>query len=256
MVDPAFASEDDAAAVASVWGPARIEPPSVHPSSSRPRWLGPLEAAELLAMAGIGPVEQALASNVEEAIAAARSLGYPVALKASGLSRLSKTEAGGVSLDVHGDDEVRDAYARMCDLLGEAMNPAVVQVMVPEGVECRVGVFRHAVLGDVMTLGPGGAVAERVSGEAMRILPLTDADADRLIDASVVGPLLDEQGPPARAAVADLLIRLASLADAVPEIAAVRLNPVLVAGATASITDVALALAPFTPDTRPPVRRL
>jgi acyl-CoA synthetase (NDP forming) len=71
-----------------------------------------------------------------------------VAFKASGLERLSKTEAGGVSLDVHGDDEVRHAYERMCELLGDAMRPAVVQVMVPEGVECRVGIYRHAVLGD------------------------------------------------------------------------------------------------------------
>ncbi|CAN5609845.1 bifunctional GNAT family N-acetyltransferase/acetate--CoA ligase family protein [soil metagenome] len=220
------------------------------------RWLDPLEAAELLATVGLKPVDQALAHDEDQAVAAALGLGYPVAIKASGLERLSKTEAGGVSLDVHGDDEVRDAYRRMAAVLGAAMHPAVVQAMVPEGAECRVGLFRHPVLGDVLTLGPGGSSAERLADEAMRILPLTDADAQRLIDASVVAPLVDEQGPAARAALAELLVRLAGLADAVPEIAAVRLNPVLVVAGSAAITDVRIGLQPFTPDTRPPVRRL
>ena len=220
------------------------------------RWLDPLEAADLLATVGLQPVPQALADDLDQAVGAARRLGYPVALKASGLARLSKTEAGGVSLDVHGDEEVRHAYLRMNELLGEAMHPAVVQVMAPEGAECRVGIYRHPVLGDVLTLGPGGAMAERVADEVMRILPLTDADAERLIDASVVAPLLDEQGPLARQALADLLQRLAGLAEAIPEIASVRLNPVLVVAGSAAITDIRIGLQPFVPDSRPPVRRL
>lgn len=129
---------------------------------------------------------------------AARELGYPVAVKASGLARLSRSEAGGVALDVHGDDEVRDAFRRMTDALGEAMRPAVVQTMVAGGVECRVGMYRHEVLGDVMTLGPGGAAVEHIAERALQILPLTDADADRLIDRSVMAEVVQAQGPRAR----------------------------------------------------------
>ena len=220
------------------------------------RWLGPLEAEQLLATAGLRPAAQELAPDVDAAVEAARRLGYPVALKASGLERLSKTEAGGVSLDVHGDDEVRRAHARMCELLGDAMHPTVVQVMVPEGVECRVGVYRHEVLGDVLTLGPGGSVAERVAEEALQIFPVTDADAERLIDASPMAALVAEHGPAARAALVELIVRLAALAEAVPQIAAVRLNPVLVVDGVAAITDARIALAPHVVDPRPKVRRL
>jgi acyl-CoA synthetase (NDP forming)/RimJ/RimL family protein N-acetyltransferase len=220
------------------------------------RWLDPIQCGELLGTVGLRPVDQRVVATADEAVAAARELGHPVAIKASGLERLSKTEAGGVSLDVHGDDEVRQAHGRMSALLGPAMQPAVVQVMVPEGAECRVGIYRHPVLGDVLTLGPGGATAERLADEVMRILPVTDADAERLIDSSVVRPLLGGPGTDERAAVVDLLTRLASLADAIPEIAVVRLNPVLVAERVASITDVRIALKPWVPDTRPPVRRL
>jgi acyl-CoA synthetase (NDP forming)/RimJ/RimL family protein N-acetyltransferase len=220
------------------------------------RWLDPLESEQLLRCAGLEPASQALVETGSEAVVAARRLGYPVALKASGLERLSKTEAGGVSLDVYGDDEVLHAYERMSLLLGDAMHPAIVQVMVPEGVECRVGIFRHQVLGDVLTLGPGGAAAERVAQESLQILPLTSADAERLIDASVLAPLVEEQGPAARSALVDLLCRLAALADAIPEIVAVRLNPVLVVDGSAAITDARIALAPHTADPRPHVRRL
>ncbi|MCU1369880.1 MAG: CoA-binding domain protein [Ilumatobacteraceae bacterium] len=219
-------------------------------------WLDPLRSEQLLRCAGLEPAPQALVDDAEEAVVAARQLGFPVALKASGLDRLSKTEAGGVSLDVHGDDEVRHAHERMSVLLGAAMSPAIVQVMVPEGVECRVGIFRHEVLGDVLTLGLGGAAAERVAQECLQILPLTDEDAGRLVDASPLAPLVAEQGPAARAALIDLLCRLAALADAIPEIVAVRLNPVLVIDGSAAITDARIALAPQVIDSRPRVRRL
>ncbi|MCB0972278.1 MAG: acetate--CoA ligase family protein, partial [Acidimicrobiales bacterium] len=206
--------------------------------------------------AGLAPAAQRVVDDGEAAVAAARELGFPVAVKASGLDRLSKTEAGGVSLDVHGDDEVRDAHRRMHDLLGEAMEPAVIQVMVPEGVECRIGVHRHQVLGDLITLGPGGSAVERVAHEAMQLLPLTDADAERLLERSLLGDLVDAEGAGARPALVDLLQRVAALADAAPEIVAVRLNPVLVVDGAAAITDVRIGIAPHTPDSRPPVRRL
>lgn len=220
------------------------------------RWLGPEEVEELLGAADLRLVRQGFATDGDQAVEVARRIGYPVALKASGLARLAKTEAGGVSLDLHGDEEVRRAHARMCELLGDAMHPAVVQEMVPEGAECRVGIHRHRQLGDVVELGPGGAGAERLADDVLQILPLTDTDADRLLDGSVIGPMVDEQGPEARAALLRLVTRLAALADAVPEIVSVRLNPVLVSSEGAAVTDARIALAPHVPDTRPRVRRL
>jgi ATP-grasp domain len=219
--------------------------------------LGPRDADRLLHTAGLSAVEQRVVDGVDDVVAAANEIGYPVAVKAGALSRLSRSEAGGVSLDVHGDDEVRRAHARMTELLGAAMTPTVVQAMLPEGLECRIGVHRHPVLGDVVSLGAGGSVAERFDDLALRLLPLTDLDADRLISASTIGAVVDGLGPAARRTLADVLLRLSALADAVPEIAAVRLNPVLLStGGDCGITDVRIELLPVTPDTRPPVRRL
>ncbi|MGB3056300.1 MAG: GNAT family N-acetyltransferase [Acidimicrobiales bacterium] len=219
-------------------------------------WLDPLDAEHLLEGASLAMVNQRLVTTVDAAVDAAGEIGYPVALKASGLDRLSKTEAGGVALDVHGDDEVRGAYERMVSVLGDAMVPAVVQAMAAEGAECRVGVYRHAMLGDVLTLGPGGAAVEHLAERAMQILPLTDADADRLIDRSGLGPVFDAQGDRARSAMVELLVRVAALADAVPEITRLRLNPVMVAPDVAAITDARVLIQTYEPDLRPPVRRL
>ncbi len=220
------------------------------------RWLDVAAAARLLTLVGCAPAPHVVVEGVDEAVAAAQRLGYPVALKASGLDRLSKTEAGGVALDVHGDEEVRDAHARMSTLLGDAMRQAVVQVMVPEGVECRIGIVRHPVLGDVVSLGPGGAAVERLATDALRLLPLTDVDAELLVEDAGLGPLLDDEGPGARRALVALLTRVAGLADSVPEVAAIRLNPVLVVEGNAAVTDARVALQPVAPDPRPPVRRL
>lgn len=222
------------------------------------RRLDPAEAVALLAAADLEPVRQILVRDEDAAVTAAHEVGFPIALKATGLERLTKTEAGGVSLDVHGEDEVRDAYRRMTALLGDAMRPAVVQAMTAEGVECRVEVARHPALGDVLMLGPGGAALERTGGQVVRLLPLTDADAERLVAASVLGPLVAEADPTgaATAALIDLLVRVAALADAVPEISSLRLNPVMLTAQGAAITDVRAALRPVVVDPRPPVRRL
>ena len=242
------------AAARTLVGDALADAPGAGPAS--PCWLDPSAAEGLLGHAELAPAPQRIVTDGEAAVAAARDIGHPVAVKASGLDRLSKTEAGGVSLDVHGDEEVRDAYRRMHELLGDAMEPAIVQAMVPEGVECRIGIYRHQALGDLITLGPGGSVAEQVANEAMQLLPLTDADADRLLDRSALGSLVDEEGAGARPALIEVLQRVAALAEAVPEIVAVRLNPILVVDGSAAITDVRIGVAPHTPDSRPPVRRL
>lgn len=226
--------------------------------ASRGVRLEPAVAIELLSTAGLSPVRLELVDDEEEALAAARSIGFPVAIKATGLERLSKTEAGGVSLDVYGDEEVRDAYRRMEELLGVAMHPAVVQAMTEEGIECHVAVTRHPAMGDVLTLGPGGAAGERTGGQVMRLLPLTDADAERLVRDSVLAPHIHELDPTgaAEGMLVDLLTRVAALADAVPELSMVRLNPVMVTATGAAITEVRVEARPVPDDSRPPVRRL
>lgn len=190
-----------------------------------------------------------LVSSADEAVAAAAALGGPVALKATGLPGLAKSEAGGLALDVTGPDEVRAAYLRMEAALGEAMHPAVVQEMVAPGVDLAVAV-RTAATGPVVTVGPGGAgVPGGGPGEVAGAVPLTDVDAERL--AGAVAPA------GAAASVADVLLRLSHLADVVPELAEVGCNPVIAKGGRAVVVDARVRVAPVPArPALPDVRRL
>ena len=207
------------------------------------------EAVALLATVGVAPVEQRAVVSLAEAIVAASAIGWPVALKALGVERPSRTEQGGVAVDLFDAEELSRSYRRMSELHGPAMEPALVQAMAPHGVDCRIEVLQHPVLGSILAFGPSlaGALQER-------ILPLTDHDATELVDR---GSMAEELAPVAaegRAALVDLLLRLSALADAAPEVADLRLAPVIVSDQVAAITDVRLAVAPWPTD--PAVRRL
>ena len=226
-------------------------------------WLAVDDAAELLELCGLPMMPYRLVSSVDEAVEAAAELGDPVVVKATGLERLSKSEAGGVALDVHGPEEVRAAYERMVAHLGGAMVPAMVQRMAPSGVDVRVAAHQQPSYGAVISLGLGGSVAQANPRRSVRVIPLTDADARRLILSSPLVPLLDDpllgeaEGVEGElTALEELLLRLAWVVEQIPELADVELNPVLAAGEAVSITAARLRVAPaaWTPD--PEVRRL
>jgi len=223
-------------------------------------WLDVDTAAALLELCGLPMMPFRLVRSADEAVEAGRALGDPVVLKATGLERLSKSESGGVSLDVHGSDELRAAYGRMIGLLGDAMVPAMVQRMAPAGVDVRVAAHQQPAYGAVISLGLGGSVAMANPRRSVRVIPLTDADARRLILSSPIVPLLSDRDGEVDetelAALEVLLLQLAWAVEQVPELADVELNPVLAAGEAASITAARVRVAPaaWTPD--PEVRRL
>ncbi|MBK5222637.1 MAG: GNAT family N-acetyltransferase [Acidimicrobiia bacterium] len=223
-------------------------------SPGAPRPLDSSVAAELVGTYGIEVLESRVVATADEAVAAARTLGYPVVLKATGMERLQKTESGGLAVDLHRDDEVRQSYDRMVEALGDAMHPALVQAMAPPGVDVAVRVVQRAAVGAVISIGVGGVVVDQVGFDSLRFLPLTDIDADNLVGASRLGGLIPA-GSPERVHLADLLLRLAQLAETVPQLADLRLNPVIVSATGAAVTDVQVELAHWTGD-EPHVRRL
>ena len=221
-------------------------------------WLDVDDAARLLELCGLPMMPYQLVASADEAVEAAGQLGDPVVVKATGLKRLSKSEAGGVALDVHGPEEVRAAYERMVAHLGDAMVPAMVQRMAPSGVDVRVAAHQQPSYGAVISLGLGGSVAQANPRRSVRVIPLTDADARRLIMSSPLLPLLteDDGSEGEITALEALLLRLAWVVEQIPELADVELNPVLAAGEAVSITAARLRVAPaaWIPD--PEVRRL
>jgi acyl-CoA synthetase (NDP forming)/GNAT superfamily N-acetyltransferase len=207
---------------------------------------------ELLAAAGLPMVRSRVVDDADAAAGAAAEVGYPVAVKTASRSRLAKTEAGGLALDVQDEDDLRATLARIAAALGQSAWPVVVQPMAAPGVDVAVGVAQNPLVGPVLSLGPGG-VATPLSAAQAHVLPLTDLDARRFVADS---PLADLLVPSARTLLEDLLLRVGGLVDAVPEITALEVNPVTVSPDAASIVDAWVRAAPVDHSPAPPVRRL
>ncbi len=217
--------------------------------------LPPEHAARVLAAYGIPHVPANLASSAEEAVEAARRTGFPVALKVASPQIVHKSEAGGVLLDLPDADAVAAGFARIVASARLAAPRAqvlgvYVQRMLPPGQEVVVGAVRDPHFGPLVMFGSGGVEVEELGDVAFALAPLTEEDADYLLEATWAGRRLRgyRHLPPAdRAAVRDVLLRLAQLADEVPEIAEVEINPLRVfpagQGAVAVDTRVRLRAA-------------
>jgi acyl-CoA synthetase (NDP forming) len=177
-----------------------------------------------------------VATSPNQAAALARGIGFPVVLKLISPDILHKTEAGGVLLGVQDEQAARAGYETLI-ASGSAAHPearlrgVLVQKMIRGGWEVIVGIQRDASFGPLLMFGLGGVYAEALADVSFRLAPLTTADAWEMIEEVRSARLL--QGlrgtPPAdRAALVDLIVRVARLAADHPEIAELDLNPVLV----------------------------
>jgi acyl-CoA synthetase (NDP forming) len=185
-------------------------------------WLAPEQARALLEAYGVPVVAERLATSADDAVAAAAELGFPVVVKTAAAG-VHKTETGGVALDLRDSEQVRAAVEQMG-------TPVLVQPYVRGGAELLAGVVQDPVFGPLVAFGPGGVLAELIGDAGFRIAPLTDVDAEELVLGGKAGRLVRgfRGTPPAdSAALVDLVQRLARLAENLPEVAELDLNPVV-----------------------------
>jgi acyl-CoA synthetase (NDP forming)/RimJ/RimL family protein N-acetyltransferase len=213
-------------------------------------WLAEADAAALLSAYRIPMVTTRTAATLDDVLTAAAELGGHVVLKAEVASVVHKTDAGAVKLDLRTSEEIADAYAELTTSFGAGLRRMLVQPMLAGGVETIVGVVQEPVFGPLVVFGLGGVATEVLGDHAARLAPLTDADAAELISGVRAAPLLfGHRGSPAAdtAALADLLLRVSRLADDLPEIAELDLNPVIARPDGAHVVDVRIRVASAAP---------
>ena len=248
---PTFADVDASAARALVED--RL---ALHPDGE---WLDPHVARDLLACFGVPLVATSWVASANGAAAAATEIGFPVALKAGAGDLVHKSDVGGVALDLGSTEEVEHAFEQMRAALGDGMGGAVLQPMVARGVETIVGVTRDPSFGSLVLFGMGGFEAELTRDTQLRIVPLTDVDAHELVRELRASPLLFgyRNTPPVDAgALEDLLLRIGCLAEAVPEVAELDCNPVVVSPEGAIVVDWKVRLEPHVPEPPEGLRRM
>ncbi|MDQ1383114.1 MAG: hypothetical protein QOG65_493 [Actinomycetota bacterium] len=222
-------------------------------------WLEPGAAVALIGSFGIPVVEQREVTDGEGARVAAREIGFPVALKASAPELVHKSDVGGVALGLRDEASVAAAFRSMSRSLGAGMTGAVVQPMVPPGVELLVGITHDPSFGPLVLFGLGGVTAELLGDRSLRLVPVTDQDAHDLVRSLRGSQLLfgyRGQAPVDVPALEDLLLRVGALADEIPQIAEMDLNPVVASSSGVVAIDVKVRVAPSITQVPADMRRM
>ena len=210
--------------------------------------IGVEETCRLLGRYGIAVHRALPAPTPEAAVEAARTLGYPVALKATAPHLRHRADLGGVRLDLADEEQLRRAYDELSELFGapEELRP-VVQRMAPRGVDTVVRAVIDPAAGAVLSFGLAGAASQLLGDMAHRLVPVTDRDATSLVRSIRTAPLLfgwRGSDPVDTPALEELLLRVSRLVDDHPEVVAVTLEPVVVARHGVSVLGATVRLAP------------
>ncbi len=208
------------------------------------------EAKQILTTHGALVSTQMLAKTAEEAVNAARTIKGPVAMKIVSPDILHKSDAGGVMLNVEGDDKIEAAfetiianaekYNASADIHGVLVTP-----MLKEGLEIIIGTKMDDQFGPVIMFGIGGIMVEILKDVVFRVLPISRRSARQMVAEIRSASLLDgfRGSPPQdRDAIVDLLLTVSEIVEAYPEIQELDLNPVLVYDEGLSIADARVLL--------------
>ena len=227
---------------------APAPPPRMHVDAARriveracaggDRWLAPLQVQALLEAVGIPATPVSVAHTADEAVAAARHFGLPVAVKGSGPDLLHKSDAQAVFTGIDDEAGVQHAFAALARRPGVA--EVLVQPMIAGGVEMFVGATLHPAFGHAVICGSGGMQVELLRDTACRLAPVGERALRELLDeVRGVALLRGFRGRPRldEAALRDVVLRVSALLVACPEILELDLNPVIVTRAGAHVVD-------------------
>ncbi len=222
-------------------------------------WLPADQVTSLLACYGIDLVAAKGVASGDDAVAAAAELGGgPMVLKAEVKGLVHKTDAGAVLLDLRSEDDLVRGYAELTTRFGPDLRQILVQPMLTDGIEVLAGVVHEQVFGPLVVFGLGGVATDVLGDHTARLTPLTDVDAQEMIKGIRAAPLFyghRGSAPVDRDALAGILLRISRLADEVPEIAELELNPVIAQSAGAHPVDARIRIVPAEPQD-PFLRRL
>ncbi len=215
--------------------------------------LGEREAREVISAYGFRLPQNVLTRTVDEAVAAAMRIGFPVALKIVSPDILHKTDVGGVRLNLQDADAVAKGFAGIDASVRRFFPSATVQgiavqEMVAGGKEVILGMTRDPSFGPLLMFGLGGIYVEVLQDVAFRVAPIGPDEAEAMIREIRSFPLLRGvrgEKPSDMTAMVEALGRLSQLCTDFPEIVELDVNPLLVKheGGGSVAIDARLALA-------------
>jgi len=192
-----------------------------------------VEALRFLEQEGLRVLKSSLVQDEEEAVIAAKEIGFPVALKLLSPELIHKTEAEGVRVDLRNEREVRKAYRRLIETFHASHPEGELEgVMIQEtgeGTEVIVGALLDPQFGPVIMFGLGGIFVEVLGDVSFRIVPIEKKDAQDMIQEIKGFPILQgirgkDRGVDLRS-LEDLLLKISDLIERYPAIVEMDINP-------------------------------
>ena len=161
--------------------------PIFEKARSEKRWsLTEDEAKQVLLDNHIPVVKSKAVKNLNQAIAAAKEIGFPVVLKVISPDILHKTDVGGVILDIDDPEHLEKSYFKMLPNLKKRVPNAkikgfLIQKMIESGREVVVGGKKDKQFGQVVMFGTGGIFVEVFDDVSFRVVPIEKKDAEEMI---------------------------------------------------------------------------
>jgi acetyl-CoA synthetase (ADP-forming) len=203
------------------------------------------EAKDVLQSYDIQVLPYRLATSEDEAVAYAKEMGYPVAMKIVSPDILHKSDAHGVILKIHNAAEARSAYCKIVENAKAYRADArvagvLVSPMAKRGVEIIIGMNRDPQFGPVIMFGLGGIFVEVFKDVSFRITPVSKREARKMIEEIKAFPILKGvrgENPKDIDALVNLIEVISRLSDEHPDLKELDLNPVFVYDDGISVVD-------------------
>ena len=209
------------------------------------------EAKKILKYYNFPVVKTSVANNVDEAVAFAQEMGFPVVLKILSPQIIHKSDAGGVILNVNSPQEVREAFEVLIQR-ATAYNPnaqiigVTVQPMIEKkGHEIIIGGKTDPVFGPVILFGMGGVGVELFKDYSIGLPPLNTTLVHRMMEETKVYRLLKgwRNAPPVDLKKLDeTVLMFSQLLVDFPQIKEIDINPLLINEKEATILDARIVV--------------
>ncbi|HON59905.1 MAG TPA: acetate--CoA ligase family protein [Smithella sp.] len=202
------------------------------------------QGKQLLACYGVPVTQEILATRLEDALKAAKKIGYPVALKACFWKIMHKSGRGLIALNIENENRLKKEFRKIQKNAGGKI-PVLVQDMLSGSREFLVGMTRFAGFGPCVVFGLGGVFTEALSDTTLRLAPVTEADAKEMFADICASKLLEKfRGLPKvnQNRLAKIIRAVGDIALLHPEIAEIDLNPIIISGAEPVVADTLIIL--------------
>ena len=210
------------------------------------------EGQEVLRAYGFPLPQSILAKTEDDAVKAAKKIGFPVVMKIASPQIIHKSDAGGVKVGMSSEKDVRDAFGTIIKNAKKYNQKAtikgiLVQEMVKGGKELIIGSKLEPGFGPVIMLGMGGIYVEVLKDVTFRLAPITNKEADDMINSIKTKKLLEGvrgEKPSDLKKLSELIQKLSALVTDFKEIKELDMNPVLVMeqGKGCRILDIRIGL--------------